>query len=231
MKKVIFALHLFISFSLNAQVQITNLDTVLINESDSPQNITLDVKNISIDSIDLDWEVEFTSNVESFLEISVSDFNIEYLPDVHSSCDLNLTGITNTLVASESHPMYLNFILGEVPSTFDQNSPIAYFNLYVAGDCTGDKLLSIPIMFNNGTTNSIEIKKHKKINLFPNPSNEYLFLTYEKVNAQIDFKIFDMQLKQIMNGVIENDFIDISNLMPGQYVIRVDDQNLLFIKK
>lgn len=230
MKELIFAIFSFITFSLNAQVNITNLDTVLINDGDPPQFITLNVKNISVDSIDLDWEIEFTSNAESFIEISVSDFNIEYLSHVHSSCDLNLTGITNTLLASESRPMYLNFTLSEIPSTFDKNSPIAYFNLYVAGDCTGDNLLSIPIMFSNGTTSSIEINKQKNINLYPNPSNEYIFLTHENINAQIDFKIFDMELKQIMKGVIENDVIDVSNLVPGQYVLRVDDQNLLFIK-
>ena len=228
MKKVIFALISFITFSLNAQVEIANLDTVRINEGDSPQHINLIVNNVSIDSIDLDWEIEFTSNVESFLQISVSDINIHYTPQIHSSCDL--TGITNILEASKSYSMGLHFTLDEVPLTFDKNSPIAYFNLYVAEDCTGEKLLSIPIMFSSGTTNSIEINNHKNINLYPNPSNEYLFLIYEKINAQINFKIFDIQLKQVMKGVIENDVIDISNLVPGQYVLRVDDQNLLFIK-
>lgn len=229
MKKVIFALLSLITFSLDAQVEITNLDTVRINESDSPQHITLNVKNNSVDSIDLDWEIEFTSNVESFLQISVSDINNDYTPQIHSSCDL--TGITNILEASESYPMGLHFTLDEVPSTFDKNSPFAYFNLYIAEECTGANLLSIPIMFGDGTTGSVEISKHATINLYPNPSNDYIFLTHDKINARLNFKIFDIQLKQVMKGVIENDVIDISNLVSGQYVVRVDNQNLLFIKK
>lgn len=93
MKKVIIVLISFITFSLNAQIEITNLDTVLIDEIQAPQHITLDVKNISTDSIDLDWEIEFSSNVESFIQIAVSDINIDYTPQISSSCDL--TGITN----------------------------------------------------------------------------------------------------------------------------------------
>jgi len=228
MKKATFFILSFITFSLNAQIEITNLDTVVINEIDSPQFINLVLENMTNESIDLDWEIEFANNIESFMQISVSDINNHYTPLIHSSC--NLSQVTNILLPSETYQMGLDFIFDEVPSTVDKNSPIAYFNLYEADNCSGEKLSSIPILINGTTTNTLEVSKDKRIKIYPNPSDGLLTINYENNSSQLSFEIFNIQLKKIMNGVIENDKIDISNLLPGQYILRVDNHKLLFLK-
>lgn len=85
MKISVSFIFLFFTSSLIAQIEITNLENVLIDDKETSQNVTLEVRNNSTDDIDLDWEIEFAEEVESFLEISVSDINNDYTHQIRTS--------------------------------------------------------------------------------------------------------------------------------------------------
>ena len=85
MKISVSFIFLFFTSSLIAQIEITNLENVLIDDKETSQNLTLEVRNNSTDDIDLDWEIEFAEEVESFLEISVSDINNDYTHQIRTS--------------------------------------------------------------------------------------------------------------------------------------------------
>jgi len=225
MNNIYYLLLSIVTVSLNAQVEVTNLSEVLIDEINTTQHITLEVMNNFADSIDLDWEIEFKNTVMSFLEISVSDINNDYAPQVNNSCDLN--GITNILPPSESYPMGLHIKLDAVPTTFDKDSILAYFHIYVAEECTGEKLVSLPIRINTGST-SISFQNEKmKFKLYPNPSQDYLFM---ETDIESSFRIYDLQKKQVLQGNTNSGVIDISTLANGCYVFTMDNQSTLFSK-
>jgi len=214
---------------MNAQIEIPTFDIVLIEESDDVQHIIFDVENNFDSDIDLDWEVEYSENVMSFLTISVSDINIEYAPQILTSCDLN--GIENILGASEAHPMSLHFNLEEVPTAFDRDANLAYFHLYKAGACSMDTLSTLPIKLNNGIVNLIDLGEAPTIKLYPNPSSHTLHFEMEDHSKPAPYKILDFQARCIMSGNLSNQTIDVSNLAPGKYIFKTYTQSIVFTIK
>ncbi len=226
MKTANFLFFSMFSLSLSAQIEITNLDIVLINDEMSTQNVDLNTLNSSNETIDFEWEIEFLNDSDSFLVISVSDINIDYLPHVLTSCDL--INVENVLAPSESYQMGLHItITEEVPESFDRDSILAYFHLYSAEQCDADKLLSLPIKF-NPTLSSSNVTDLQSFNLYPNPSTKILYIRGEQLNKNSEFEIFDLQSKRVMKGETVNAGIDVSHLSQGTYIIQVNGQSRIF---
>lgn len=63
------------------------------------------------------------------------------------------------------------------------------------------------------------------LNLFPNPSYEFIFVEHSVSNAP--FEIFDMKGRKVMQGTLNNNRIEIKSLPNGKYTLRVKDSNQL----
>jgi Ca2+-binding RTX toxin-like protein len=70
-----------------------------------------------------------------------------------------------------------------------------------------------------------EISK-TKINIYPNPANEYVFIE-NPANETIEWEIFSIQNKSVLQGTVDINIhrIDISKLKPGIYMMSVSTGN------
>jgi sugar lactone lactonase YvrE len=86
------------------------------------------------------------------------------------------------------------------------------------------------ITFNTRTIVSNNNISDEKFEIYPNPAYEYITIKcISEKNENI--AIFDLTGKQQNNFKIENDRINIENLMPGMYILRINHSNYKFIKK
>lgn len=84
-----------------------------------------------------------------------------------------------------------------------------------------------------GSTSSVPLSlKHQDLEIYPNPSSEWLFLKSSKT-SKLDYRIYNYEGKVIQTGLTRNQLIDINLLTPGTYFITFDQFNLTrqFIKK
>jgi len=101
--------------------------------------------------------------------------------------------------------------------------PFEYRNTYSKMDgfsvrCVKDIISSVS---NSGFSND-------KI-IYPNPANDRLYIKHDKFSAFV--LIFDLQGKQVFNKQIGSDFIDISNLSEGIYLVKVVDAGNIIVNK
>ncbi|RLD29349.1 MAG: hypothetical protein DRI70_02440, partial [Bacteroidetes bacterium] len=71
--------------------------------------------------------------------------------------------------------------------------------------------------------------------LYPNPAQDILNLGNLTDFDDPIFSVFDMTGKRVMNARLASDFVDVSNLAQGNYILRVFDNSTIktqrFIKK
>lgn len=77
-------------------------------------------------------------------------------------------------------------------------------------------------------SSTIGLKPIKNITLYPNPTQDFLNLTRKTKRKK--YQILDAQSRSIQHGVI-NGKIDVNNLHPGVYFLKVDNSSLRFIKE
>lgn len=65
--------------------------------------------------------------------------------------------------------------------------------------------------------------------IYPNPANDRLYIKYDNFSAFV--MIFDLQGRQVFNRQIGSDFIDISNLSEGIYLVKVVDAGNIIVNK
>jgi len=226
-KYLICLLFLFNSLSISAQLEITNLDLVLVDQEPSPQTFTLNVMNVSMDSIDFDWEIVYKNDTDAFLAISVSDINIDYTPATLTSC--GIVGVSNILAAEASYPMGLHVNFDEIPVGFDLGSTLAHFNLYSNGACFTDTLLSLPVLFETSTSTLESQDTH--LGIFPNPTSDYLYILHSGDLNLAHYRIYDLQYRKVLEGQVENKQIDVASITEGVYLLYLNGDAQLFVKK
>lgn len=102
--------------------------------------------------------------------------------------------------------------------------PFEYRNTYVKTDgfsvrCVKDIISSI--RSNSGISNDIII--------YPNPANDKLYIKHDNFSAFV--VIFDLQGNQVFNRQIGSDFIYISNLSKGIYIVKVVDKGNFIVNE
>lgn len=66
-------------------------------------------------------------------------------------------------------------------------------------------------------------KTTSDIFVYPNPANDRLFIKRTNENEKINFSIFDLLGKTIINNAVYSDFIDVSMLDGGIYFVQLND--------
>jgi hypothetical protein len=87
------------------------------------------------------------------------------------------------------------------------------------------------IKYNSATLSLNQVSLKKTIKIYPNPSHS--FINISGLNNEENYKIFNIQGKELVNGIINNqEKIDIENLANGFYFIKFESGNKFrFIKK
>lgn len=227
MKQITIFLFCICTLSINAQLEYTNLDKVLIDQNEATQRADLDLINNSANEVKFDWQIEYLGTTQSFLQISVSDINNDYTPQVTTNCDLMNT--TNTLGASASYTMGLHFRLDEIPSNVDKDAVLAYYNLYASDNCLVDTLLSLPIVFEN-STNTIQIEDQESLELYPNPVSQYLYFNQDNFSNNDYLEVYNYQGIRYDKIKLNKSPIDLSYLPNGYYIFKINTLSKAFVK-
>ncbi len=65
----------------------------------------------------------------------------------------------------------------------------------------------------------------KSFSLYPNPTNTG-YVTISSLNSgAIDAKVFDILGKEVLNGKVENNQLNVSNLNAGMYILKLSQNN------
>lgn len=83
----------------------------------------------------------------------------------------------------------------------------------------------------NTSSNGIvpQMNNTPEITIYPNPSNNEIQIKSIHPIRSVNFVVYDMAGKIVFNG-ITNGNIDISQIIDGSYILKLNDQSLLFIK-
>jgi hypothetical protein len=76
----------------------------------------------------------------------------------------------------------------------------------------------------------LEKKSDSALKIFPNPSQDLLFIQNEKVE-KTPFLIFNQLGKIEKSGILNHSFIEIEDLPSGIYFLQVENQTVKFVKK
>jgi hypothetical protein len=79
--------------------------------------------------------------------------------------------------------------------------------------------------------NTNEFELDNKVNLFPNPSSE--FIQFSGLTTKVNYTIYNILGKEVKNGIISNqEKVEVKNLNNGLYFLRLDNRNTIkFIKQ
>lgn len=82
-----------------------------------------------------------------------------------------------------------------------------------------------------GDTLSLENSLTNELVIYPNPAKEILNITSLELNDAMIYTIFDITGKRVMNSKLKDSSIDVSNLSPGNYILRIVSGNSIKSQK
>ena len=81
---------------------------------------------------------------------------------------------------------------------------------------------------NISAISSITKPKENRIQVFPNPVHDILFIS--GVETPIKLAIFDMLGQEKYEGIVEDGLVKLESLTTGSYILQLDNQRLVFVK-
>ncbi len=146
-----------------------------------------------------------------------------------------LYDFTNTdFISGNKRKVFLDLPLHQVEGITTENgweyflSNESYVNLPTVNNPHKLHRIDLSEILNNYLTTSITENETEKSVLFPNPVNNYLFISNE--NPAFEYEILGLNGEIIKSGKGTNKGIDVSQLSNGIYVIRIEYKNYIFQK-
>lgn len=228
-------------------------DTELIFDNDLTNGIltaTFDIKvtaPAAMTGTDFEYFAHFSND---------SEFNFRSRLDVIAPNDasgdysLGLSALTSTndaalsvdfsFAASVTVILTYNLNTGEatltaggetITSAGQTGDTLDSFNFRQSNSSSDETIFVDNLVISYDNTLSSSSLETDKFNLFPNPTNTGE-VTVASVNASpISVDIFDVLGKRVKNETISNNRLDVSNLKPGVYLLRLTQDNATSTKK
>ena len=111
----------------------------------------------------------------------------------------------------------------------------AYYNVLNKWEnsTVGGAIMLRPILGQNFISSSVNetLPTHQQLIVYPNPVSKQLFIKNSTISTNLSFEISDILGNKIKSGLY-HESIDVSNLLPGMYFIRIfGNQNTVTIQK
>lgn len=150
--------------------------------------------------------IDVTDNLNEPAFLTGTNLNL-YLADYGSGkiLDANKNEITNSL---------------QGPYGITNNGTFAFFS-----QRDGNKISK----FNLNTLSTDDIEKNSNLSVYPNPSSDFILIKNAQKNSEII--IYDLSGKIVYQSLLINDKINIQNLEKGNYIIKLNNQTVKFVKK
>jgi hypothetical protein len=111
----------------------------------------------------------------------------------------------------------------ELKTVYDSTSGDISANFTGFGEFTiGSKVIT--------SVRNINEINNQQINFYPNPASDKVQLSDNRYTDYI-YKITNIRGTTVSEGILKNDYIDISNLSPGSYFVKIGNNLIRFIKK
>lgn len=178
---------------------------MLVSYTDSIENLN------NTDTI----KITVTNRANDVLSFSSAEFN-----DPHE-----ITHNFNSNIALEGAEDY-TFLLLHSPG-YSANDTTKIFI-----DSNGGAL-DFNIVIKSGTLQNIYASKTFEFNMFPNPADNYVNLSYDTHGNIEQLSIYSISGKLVLNknDIDEQGKLDITNLKNGIYIVRIKIENQLFARK
>ncbi len=87
--------------------------------------------------------------------------------------------------------------------------------------------------YSNISITSIEPSKQVKVKIFPNPTQDYIQIRTTNLQefSKLTYRIFNINGQNLLSGEDIHQPIDIRNLNPGLYLLKIIDENKTIISK
>jgi hypothetical protein len=109
------------------------------------------------------------------------------------------------------------------------NKPIS-MNLYMPlGEDIWQEIGRVTVHYSNVSTTSIHPLESSKINIYPNPTSEFISINNQELKGTNTFELFDLKGNKLMSKVINpNKKISLQNLCNGHYIYTVTSNGKIF---
>jgi hypothetical protein len=153
-----------------------------------------------------DPQNQIEQNIKDYYEIYLNSYALG--EEVGSEQRDRLWEIANACPVDNGHAVYSAraFI-----SMINPGVLTAYFN------CDGGQNLARSI--------NPDIKNKNEVSLYPNPSNDKMFIDGLLSNEEYSMLIYDLTGRIVLESVIESNEINLYKLQPGIYLYRIENLN------
>ncbi|WP_299333075.1 FG-GAP-like repeat-containing protein [uncultured Psychroserpens sp.] len=100
------------------------------------------------------------------------------------------------------------------------NSVVVYWPSGVV-DTINNPSINSPLEITEGETLSLENSLTDELIIYPNPAKDVINIKSLELNDSAIYTVFDITGKRVLNSKLESSSIDISNLTPGNYILRI----------
>ena len=199
-------------FSFSQSYSITPNDTFeVVGYLEDLQTLTISQQNNTSDTLYFQWE-KVSESVPANWEASVCDNEVCYISLVDS-------GTTNPVFPTES-----GFILLHVTAHVNYGTSVVRYAIWdIANPAMKDTLTFITIV--NAPSAIAETENKNTFNIFPNPANDYLYVTSPN-NENFSLNIFNSLGEKISSAVsTQNWKLETGNFANGVYTISISGNN------
>ena len=184
----------------------------------------LELKDINLDnSLASGWEASKVAlTQEAYLDVSTATMSLGYQEG--SSGTLNIASNTTWTTSISETWLTINNANGSgnatVIVTAQKNPSINTRNATVIIEATGLPYKTV-IITQSGSPTGISDIENNPIKIYPNPSNNVLFI--EGLSEDTQVSIYDLKGNLIIKKQLFKDNLDISNLASGMYTIKLEN--------
>lgn len=80
------------------------------------------------------------------------------------------------------------------------------------------------------STKADQLKQNAEFGIYPNPASDHITVQI-KNSTQAQYQIYDLYGRQLLNGSLENNTIDVSELVRGTYMLKIVDDNSINVQR
>ncbi len=190
----------------------------------SPKVLVEDVSNLSVFGFKYEGPAELLHIINSDnIEICGGNGNY-YMDREGDQAIINISNSTNILLRNMARKtLHGRYIFGRdypvnditkfwVMDTGTEVSPYHAILWYQKGSDTS-------------STANDEIQNNNKIQAYPNPIDDYVFVSLSNQSAQYQYRILDLSGRLMQQGFLDNNKINCPSLQPGIYVLTIFSQS------
>ena len=161
---------------------------------------------------------------------NINTLTPDFIADNLVSCEDEIISFTDYSAGINVSAWQWSFPGGTPSTSTDQNPTVTYSNFgdydvtLIVTDDNGTDTIVKPNYISISSCASVEENQETPFTVYPNPTNNYFVVTFDKTFNTANYQVYDIAGKVVTNGVINNTTstqISVENLSKGIYTLKV----------